>query len=184
VNFQVGVVRSAAERDFDLVFSAAYEELRRLAATIKRGSSNVTLSATGLVNQAWIKLRRSPDFVATSPLHFKRVAGRAMRQVLYDAAKQQQADKRGGDQLFVTFDESVAGPAQTATSADELLRLEEALKELEKIGPQQAQIVDCRFYGGMSVDETAEALGVPKTTIEREWRAAKAWLAHRVRAGA
>src|SRR5580700_10822456 len=91
----------------DDMFSLTYEELRRLASTVKRGDPSATLNPTALVNEAWVKLAQSPRFAATSPLYFKRIAARAMRQVLVEAARRRHADKRGGPgAAMVTFDES------------------------------------------------------------------------------
>src|SRR5690349_16470109 len=111
----------------DDLFSAAYEELRRLAATVRRDHPGATLSPTALVNEAWLKLAGSPAVARTSPLHFKRIAARAMRQVLVEAARRRLAQKRGGaDAVFVTFDDSVADPRW----ADDLIGLDAALEEL------------------------------------------------------
>src|SRR5262245_34414180 len=105
----------------DYLFSATYEELRRLASSIKRGDPGVTLSPTALVNEAWLKLAASPQFAATSRLHFKRIAARAMRQVLVEAARRRHAAKRGGaDAIFVTFDDALDQPP---ASGDEILAL-------------------------------------------------------------
>ena len=122
---------TAAQRDaLDQLFSATYEELRRLAATVKRGDPNVTLSPTALVNEAWLKLSKSPGMRLESPLHFKRIAARAMRQLLVEAARRRHADKRGGEAaIFVTFDEALDG---AVTPENELLALDSALLELRK----------------------------------------------------
>lgn len=162
----------------DALFSDAYEELRRLAATVRKGDPSATLSPTALVNEAWIKLSDSPHVAQTSRLHFKRIAARAMRQVLIEAARRRQADKRGGGAPFVTFDDSMA---ETATAADELLALDEALGELARLSPRQAMMVEARFFGGLDLQETAELLGVSEATIVRDWRLARAWLASELR---
>jgi RNA polymerase sigma factor (TIGR02999 family) len=160
----------------DEMFSAAYEELRRLASSVRRGDPSATISPTALVNEAWLKLARSPRIAAASRLHFKRIAARAMRQVLIEAARRRHADKRGG--VAVTFDEAVAGgPAR----ARELLALDAALDELARIHPRQALMVECRFFGGTEVGETAQMLEVSEATLLRDWRAAKAWLAVELR---
>src|SRR5213078_1391573 len=98
----------------DHLFSVTYEELRRLASSVRRDDMHASLSPTTLVNEAWMKLAGSPAFRSTSPLHFKRIAARAMRQVLIEAARRRRAAKRGGDDVqFVTFDESVDSSAST-----------------------------------------------------------------------
>jgi RNA polymerase sigma factor (TIGR02999 family) len=110
----------------------------------------------------------------TSRLHFKRIAARAMRQVLIEAARRRQAEKRGGGAPFITFEDSMG---ETATAADELLALDEALQRLAQLSPRQAMMVEARFFGGLELKETAELLGVSEATIVRDWRSARAWLA-------
>jgi RNA polymerase sigma factor (TIGR02999 family) len=164
----------------DDLFSAAYEELRRLASAVRRSDHASTRSATTLVNEAWVKLASSPRFTAVSHLHFKRIAARAMRQVLIEAARRRHATKRGGGEIqFVTLDESVSGVG--TGSADEILALETALEALSQVSPRQAEMVECRFFGGLDVMETAAALDVSEATVQRDWRAAKAWLAKELR---
>jgi RNA polymerase sigma factor (TIGR02999 family) len=160
----------------DLQFSHAYEELRRLASAVKRNDPRATLTPTTLVNEAWVKLAKSPDFAATSLLHFKRIAARAMRQVLIEAARRRRADKRGRDAVFVTFDDSldVAAPGSTT---DDLLALDQALTELARLNPRQATLVESRFFGGLDVGELSALLEVSEATVLRDWRAARAWLA-------
>ncbi len=167
----------------DDVFSLVYEELRRLASCVRRNDPSVTLNSTSLVHEAWLKLKDSPHLAATSVPHFKAIAARAMRQVLVDAARKRIAQKRGGagDIVFVTLDDS----AEQAASCDaELLGLDSALNRLAKLNFRQAQVVECRFFGGLNVVEAASHLGVSESVIERDWRAAKAWLAGAVRPGA
>ncbi len=162
----------------DDLFSLAYEELRRLAASVRRDEVGATLSPTALVNEAWLKLAASPQVADTSPLHFKRIAARAMRQVLVDAARRRNADKRGAGAALVTLDESLE-PA--VASADEVIALDGALEELHRVNPRQAQVVEHRFFGGLEITETAELLEVSEATVLRDWRAARAWLAHELR---
>jgi RNA polymerase sigma factor (TIGR02999 family) len=162
----------------DDLFSAAYEELRRLASSVRRGDPGATLSPTALVNEAWLKLAGSPELALTSRLHFKRIAARAMRQVLIEAARRRNADKRGGgSQPLVTFDEAVQ---QSAATAGDLLALDGALADLARVNPRQALMVENRFFGGLDIPETAELLGVSEATVLRDWRAAKAWLAQEI----
>lgn len=165
-------------RALDDLFSAAYEELRRLASSVKRGDDCVTLSPTALVNEAWVKLARSPTFAMTSPLHFKRIAARAMRQVLIEAARRRTADKRGGGAFTIAFDEMSGQPA---ASEDDLLALDVALNDLARIQPRQAMMVESRFFGGLDTEEIASLLDVSEATILRDWRAARAWLAQELR---
>lgn len=163
----------------DDLFSLAYEELRRLASTVKRGDPSNTLSPTALVNEAWLKLAKSPALRAESPLHFKRIAARAMRQLLIEAARRRNAQKRGdGEVIFVAFDEVVS---QSPSSEKELLNIDAALSELATVDPRQAELVESRFFGGLEFREIAALLEVSEATVMRDWRAARAWLAQRLR---
>jgi RNA polymerase sigma factor (TIGR02999 family) len=158
----------------DALFSATYEELRRLASSVRRADSGASLSPTALVNEAWLKLANAPAFRSASRLHFKRIAARAMRQILIEAARRRHASKRGGSDIcLVTFDESVD---QIASTGRELLALDGALDELARIHPRQALLVESRYFGGFDVAETAALLEVSEATVLRDWRAAKAWL--------
>jgi RNA polymerase sigma factor (TIGR02999 family) len=171
---------SGVEREaLDHLFSATYAELKRMAAAVRRRDHAATVSATTLVNEAWIKLARRPEVALTSELHFKRIAARAMRQVLVSVARRRQAAKRdAGQGGRVTLDESVAGGI---SRDDELLALDEALSELWKMNPRQAQTVESRFFGGLETLEIAELLGVSEATVLRDWRAARAWLIGQLR---
>jgi RNA polymerase sigma factor (TIGR02999 family) len=167
-------------RALDDLFSATYEELRRLAAAVRRNDPSATLSPTALVNEAWLKLRESPGVANTSRLHFKRIAARAMRQVLIEAARRRRSEKRGGGAVVVTFDDSLQ---ETSSTADDLVALDEALNDLARLEPRQALLVESRFFGGMDVAETAQLLDISESTALRDWRAAKAWLARELRTG-
>jgi RNA polymerase sigma factor (TIGR02999 family) len=172
--------RAEARQALDNLFSLTYEELRRLAYSVRRGDPSVTLSPTALVNEAWLKLANSPGVASAPRLHFKRIAARAMRQLLVEAARRRHSHKRGGadDISVITFDESIM---QSANCGKELLALESALQELARVQPRQAMMVECRFFGGLDIAETAALLEVSEATILRDWRAAKAWLAHTLR---
>src|SRR6202789_405492 len=117
---------SAERKALDQLFSATYEELRRLASSVRRGDPSATLSPTALVNEAWLKLAKSPDVGATSRLHFKRIAARAMRQLLVEAARRRNSDKRGGgaEKLTVNFED---GFQKKPSGGEELLALNTAL---------------------------------------------------------
>jgi RNA polymerase sigma factor (TIGR02999 family) len=164
----------------DYLFSVTYEELRRLASSVKRGDPGATLNPTALVNEAWMKLANSPGFASTSRLHFKRIAARAMRQVLIEAARRRNAGKRGGDDgvVVIAFDEN---QQQVASCGKDLLALDSALEQLTRMHPRQAMMVESRFFGGLEIAEIATLLNVSEATILRDWRAAKAWLSHELR---
>lgn len=164
----------------DRLFSATYEELRRLASSVRREDPSATLNPTALVNEAWLKLAASPGIAPESRLHFKRIAARAMRQVLVEAARRRNARKRGGpDAAFVTFDDALDGSAGS-TGSDAVVALDAALDALALLNPRQARMIECRFFGGLEVAETAELLGISEATVMRDWRAARAWLAMEV----
>jgi RNA polymerase sigma factor (TIGR02999 family) len=158
----------------DEIFSVAYEELRRLAASVRRDDPAATLSPTHLVNEAWLKLAGSPELADTTPLHFRRIAAQAMRQLLVEAARRRNARKAGVGLLPVTFDDGLdirdAGPS-------DVIGLHEALERLARLDPRQAMMVESRFFGGLSIGEIAQVLGVSEATVQRDWRAARAFLA-------
>lgn len=168
-----------SRRALDHLFSATYEELRRLAATVRRGDPSATLNPTALVNEAWIKLAKSSDIAVSSRLHFKRIAARAMRQLLVEAARRRNAEKRnGGCEITVAFDGSVR---ERPCSARDVLALNKALETLAEMSPRQATMVESRFFGGLDIPETATLLNISEATVLRDWRAAKAWLARELR---
>jgi RNA polymerase sigma-70 factor, ECF subfamily len=174
-----GLRGSESRRSLDQLFSLTYEELRRLAATVRRGDPSATLNPTALVNEAWLKLSRSPELSAVSRLHFKRIAARAMRQVLVEAARRRSTSKRGANaDITVSFGEEVK---QAASGSKELLALNTALDSLAQMNPRQAVMVESRFFGGLDIPETASLLRISEATILRDWRAAKAWLAREIR---
>lgn len=176
--------RLAEDRQLlDAVFSEAYEELRRLAARVRSGDPSATLSPTALVNEAWLKLAQSPRVARTSRLHFKRIAARAMRQILIEAARRRQAEKRGGGSALVTFEDAVDEMRAMPAAADELIAIDEALTRLSTLNPRQATLVEARFFGGLELTEAAALLDISEATAVRDWRTARAWLASELRPG-
>jgi RNA polymerase sigma factor (TIGR02999 family) len=179
LDFSASGASPAERRELDYLFSLTYEELRRLASSVRRGDPSATLNTTALVNEAWLKLAKSPRFGAESELHFKRIAARAMRQLLVEAARRRHADKRGGlHAVWIPLDEAAA---QAVSCERELLALDTALDQLATLNPRQAMMIECRFFGGLDAAETATVLGISEATLLRDWRAAKAWLAREVR---
>ncbi len=167
-----------ARSELDDLFSATYEELRRLAAAVGRDDPSATLNPTALVSEAYARLARSRDFHVESNLHFKRIAARAMRQILVEAARARGAQKRIDRRLLVTLDDRVdRGKEVTA----EVLALDEALGALHALPPRQARGVEPRLFGGLEMSEVAEVLDVSSATVSRDWRAARAWLASEIR---
>ncbi|HSJ23762.1 MAG TPA: sigma-70 family RNA polymerase sigma factor [Longimicrobiales bacterium] len=151
-----------------------YDELRELARRqLAREHRNVTLQPTELVHEAWLRLVDSDQVADRGRAYFFAAAGRAMRQVLIDAARRRGAVKRGGGQAMVTLDE---GHAAVDAYASDLVELDDALQQLEQMNPRHARVVECRYFGGLSVEETAAALDVSARTVKSDWALARAWL--------
>lgn len=152
-----------------------YNELRRLASNyLRRERASHTLQPTALVNEAYLKLIDQRNAQWQNRAHFFGISAQLMRRILVDHARQHQAVKRGGSnqqRLSITSAEEIA-----QQPAVDLLALNEALDELTVMDPQQAQIVELKFFGGLSIDETAEVLGISHATVERDWKMARAWL--------
>lgn len=161
--------REAVERLLPLV----YDELRREAARLfRREPPGHTLQPTAVVHEAWLRLPQSGPW--KSRAQFFAVAGRLMREVLIDHARRRFAAKRGGRQARLALDEEMQTPG--GGRGVELLALDEALEKLEKLDEQQARVVELRYFAGLSIEETAEALSVSPATVKREWQMARAWL--------
>lgn len=157
----------------DELFALVYDELRRLARVVRRGRAGETLNTTALVHEAYLKLGGSDRLDIQSRRHFMRIAARAMRQVLVNAAHERNAQKRGGGQEALAFDEAIytghVNPAQ-------VMELDDALQRLESRDARQVRVVECRFFAGYSIEETADILELSTATVNREWRMARAWL--------
>lgn len=161
-------------RPVDDVVSRLYDELKRVAHGILRGEQqHRTLDTTALVHETYLRLARDPEVAAKGRAYFFGAAARAMRQILVDAARRRQRLSRGGG----TSTLSLTDLDSRAVEVDpELLRLDEALTRLEGIHPRPARVIECRYFGGLSLEETAEALGVSPRTIKRDSALAQAWL--------
>ena len=160
------------------LFAHVYDELRAPARAVLRGHKpGQTLEPTALVHEAYLRLVDQSRAEWSDRAHFVAVAVKAMRQILVDCFRRRQTAKRGGGWQQVTLAD-VEGAAPLSL---DLLALEEALGKLEGLDPRQAEIVALRFYGGLTVEEVAESLSVSKTTVEGEWRAARAWLSRELR---
>jgi RNA polymerase sigma factor (TIGR02999 family) len=163
---------------FDRAFARVYDELYRLARRVRGGRASDTLGATALVHEAYLKLAPAAQPAWEGRRHFLRVAARAMRQVLVGVARDRVAAKRGGGDLAVTLDE---GAHAAPVRAGELLALDEALTRLAALDERQARVVELRYFAGLTSEETAEVLDVSVPTVQRDWRAARAWLAVELR---
>ena len=159
------------------VWASLYGELRRLAGSRLRGeAAGHTLSTTDLVHEAYVKLVGGSPVAASDRRHFLTLAARAMRQVLVDHARGRARLKRGGGRMPVTLDEErleVAGPER---DPETLLALDEALTRLSALQPRLGQVVELRFFAGLGPEETAEALGLSRRTVERDWVRARTYL--------
>ena len=156
------------------VFPLVYEELRHLAhRQLQREASGHTLSTTALVHEAYIRLIDQTRVQWNGRAHFMAIAATAMRRILVDHARSHQSLKRGGPLRRVSLD-AVDLPADQR--ADVLLALNDALDRLHQTNPRQAQVVECRFFAGMTEEETAEALGIGLRTAKRDWARARSWL--------
>lgn len=164
----------------DRVVPLVYEELRRLAARhLRHERAGHTLQSTGLVHEAFLRMSNDPQIQWQSRAQFFGLASKLMRHVLVDHARARQADKRGGGAVAVSLDDAV-GTAFDAASLPSLdiLALDQALHRLEKLDPRQSQVVELRFFGGLSIEETAASIGLSPATVKREWSCARAWLLH------
>ena len=162
------------QRALDQVTPLVYEELRHQAARyLRRERPGHTLQTTALINEAYLRLIDAREVHWQSRTHFFAIAANLMRRVLVDHARRRDADKRGGPHVRVQLDEALA----VADEADiDLLAIDEALDKLAAIDPQQARVVELRFFSGLNVEETAAALGVSPKTVKRDWSVARAWL--------
>jgi RNA polymerase sigma factor (TIGR02999 family) len=158
----------------EALFPLVYEELRRIARRQLRNERiGHTLDTTALVHEAYLKLIDQTRADFTDRSHFFAVASNAMRRILVDYARRYLADKRGGAPRRVSLSDDMLVAEERA---DTLLAVDEALNELARIDPRLSRVVECRFFGGLTDEETAEILGVTSRTVRRDWTKAKAWL--------
>ncbi len=163
-------------QQLDQVVPLVYDELRRMAhAQLGREGDNRTLNTTGLVHEAYLKLVDASEVTRRGKAYFFGAAARAMRQVLVDAARRRNRRKRGSGERPMTLEED---QISVDAYAGEILDLDSALSRLEALHPRPARVVECRFFGGLDVDQTAELLEVAPRTIDRDWALARAWLSH------
>ena len=159
---------------FDKLFPLVHDELRRIARRqMSQERPGHTLQATALVNEAYLKLAGNEGFEWRDRAHFFAVSAQVMRHVLIDHARAHARDKRGGGAVQVSLNDAVA---IDNGRAEQIVALDEALRFLEDVDPQKGRIVELRYFGGLSVEETAEVLKISERTVRREWRRSKAWL--------
>ena len=165
---------SGDRQALEALMPLVYSELRRLARHYLRGeSAQQTLQSTALVHEAYVRLVDWRNVDWQNRAHFFGVAAQMMRRVLVDRARERQAAKRGAGAVKLTLDHAFAMPVEDGI---DLQALDQALSQLEKLDPQQGRVVELRFFGGLSIEETAAALGISTPTVKRSWSAARAWL--------
>jgi len=181
--------RSGDASALDDLLPRVYDELRSLAdAYMRRERAGHTLQPTALVHEAFLRLLRLPPGSVQNRVHFFALAAQAMRRILADHARRHRAAKRGGSAVRVPLELVEGNPAlagstaaQPEVAADDL---DSALEDLAKLDPRQSRVVELRFFGGLSIEETAEVLAVSPATVKRDWLVARAWLHRELRGGA
>jgi len=181
------LLQAAADGDREAgeqVYAAVYQELRKAALRQRLGwHGDDTLNTTALVNEAWLKLAegRSPQWESRG--HFLAVASSVMRQLLVDKSRQRRALKRGGEAVHVELNEANTGDEHALSDdlAEDILHLHEALNRLSRSHPRQARVIECRFFGGLQVEETSQALNISISTVRRDWELSKLWLHRELR---
>jgi len=160
----------------DRLLPVVYDDLLALAHRQRaaRGAAD-TVNTTALVHEAYERLARNEGLALADRVHFFRVAGRAMRSVLVDYARAQSADKRGGRGRPLPLD-AAGDLADAGVRIEEVLAVDDALRQLEAMDERLARVVECRYFAGLSVEETAGALGISEATVKRDWTTARAWL--------
>lgn len=165
----------------DEILPIVYDELRRLASSqLRKERAGHTLNTTALVHEAYLKLvNHPPKGNWDGRRHFFGVAARAMRQILVNYARNKTRQKRGGKSIPQQFDEGIF---MSDSKAEDLIALDEALSILEKMNERQGKVIECRYFAGYNIDETAEILNVSTATVKRDWASARAWLHSKMRA--
>jgi RNA polymerase sigma factor (TIGR02999 family) len=185
-----GLLQALADGDrnaLDTLFPLVYAELSRLAhRQRRRWDGDLTLNTTGLVHEAYLKLGGQQRLPTRSRAHFLALASRAMRHILCNHARDRGRRKRGAGQPHLSLDRADglepaadagdAGLELSDAQTDRLAALDQALRRFERVAERQCRVVECRFFGGMSVEETADALGVSPRSVKRDWSFARAWL--------
>ncbi len=173
---------SGDERALEQLMPLVYDELRRMArGHLRRQPSNHTFQTTELIHEAYLKLAKAGGQDFQNRAHFFGVAAKAMRHILVDYARSKQSEKRGGGREKISLaDDTVI----SSTRTDQLVALDEALKNLESLDERKCRVVELRFFGGLTNEEMAEVLKVSSETVKRDWRFARNWLLRELAAGA
>jgi RNA polymerase sigma-70 factor (ECF subfamily) len=175
VTLLLGQMRCGNRNGLDELMPLIYQELRRLAVNYMRDERvDHTLQPTALVHEAYLRLTNQDRANWQNRAQFMAVAAQLMRRILVDHARKHCAAKRGG--LLLTLDEASANQLADVSRPEEILAIHLTLERLERLDPQQGKLVELRYFAGLSAEETAQAMGLPLRTVEREWTTAKAWL--------
>ena len=159
----------------DSLLPLVYQELRRLAASyLRHEKPGQTLQPTALVNEAYLRLLKDRPDRWQNRAHFCAIAAHSMRQILIERARARHAQKRGGVRARVTLDDALVAGGERSI---DLIALDEALERLAQLDPEQARLIELRFFGGLTIEETAEAMNISPATVKRHWTVARAWLA-------
>ncbi len=170
----LGRWRSGDREALDALVPLVYDELKRIAQRYLRNERHGhTLQSTALVHEAYVRLTNQQLPQWQNRAHFFAVAAQLMRQILVDHARAHRADKRGGGACKLTMEEAEQSPLKVDV---DVIALDDALKTLSELDSQQGKVVDLKFFGGLSIEETAEVLGVSPSTVKRDWITARAWL--------
>lgn len=169
----LGDYRAGDASALDRAFAIVYDDLRRLASRQLRFGSTPTLNTTSLVHELYVKLVDRSQASPNDRGHFLALASRAMRQIIIDYARERGARKRGGGQLHVPLD---SNELAVEDEAEHLLAVDEVLNDLKKLDERLVRVFECRFFAGLTKEETAEAIGVSVSTVQRDWKRARAWL--------
>ena len=165
---------TGAPRDVDALVETAYAELRRIAERYVRRERAGSVQATELVHEAYIRLHRGEASGWQNRTHFLAIAAISMRRLLVERARARQAAKRGGARIQITLDDNLL--ATDGAPDPDVVAIDEALRGLAALDARQARFVELRYFGGLTVDETAAALGISPATVKRDWSVARAWL--------
>jgi RNA polymerase sigma factor (TIGR02999 family) len=179
INFLLDQYRDGHVEGFEKLMALVYDDLRKLAAWhLQSERPDHTLQPTALVHEVYLKLAAQNPVDWQNKAHFFALAAQVMRHILVDYARTRQREKRGGAQTRVALEDTIA---LVSPSDPELIALDDALNVLAEKDPRKSLIVELRYFGGLSIEETAEALEVSTTTVRREWTMAKAWLQREMR---
>jgi RNA polymerase sigma factor (TIGR02999 family) len=172
----------AGDASSDEMFALAYRELRQLARSrLRGGGRDAVLDTTALVHESYLKLSRAPDLRFPDRARFLVYAGRVMRSVIIDLVRQRQTERHGGDFAILTLTGDVMDQAGLPAQEEHILRVHEALEEMAKVDARMAQVVEMRYFAGLSDIEIGEALGVTDRTVRRDWEQARLFLAEALR---